>query len=78
MARSSVKINSDNFGYEDSDFANGQSYAQADGKPADFVGRNNVGAQRREKASRRTLSIVSLGIVAVVLVAALAFVMLRG
>ena len=78
MARSSVKINSDNFGYEDSDFANGQSYAQADGKPADFVGRNNVGAQRSEKASRRTLSIVSLGIVAVVLVAALAFVMLRG
>ena len=72
---SSAPVTSDNFGYEDSDFANGKSYSTPTVDSSSFVGRNNVGKERRQRASRRTLSIVVLGLVAVLLLLALAFVM---
>ena len=69
-----AKVNGDTFGYEDSDFANGKSYSNPSGKSTNFTGQAKVGAQRRKKSNQRTMSIVILGIIALLLVTALIFI----
>ncbi|NND96355.1 MAG: DUF4339 domain-containing protein [Pirellulaceae bacterium] len=75
-------ISGEEFGYEDSDFATGNSYtpnvSAAASDPARLVGRGGIGADRRNRSMQRTLSIVLLGIVSILLIAALIFVTTRG
>ena len=71
-------VGGEEFGYEDSDFA-ARSQPTSYGGPTstDFKGSGRVGSKRREKASKRTLTIVLLGLLVIVLIAALAYVMTR-
>ena len=70
-----TSITGDDFGYEDSDFAKESSVTAIDtGQPSSFVGKNNVGADRRKRTSQRTTSIIFLAIIAVLLILALGFI----
>ncbi|MGB7348141.1 MAG: DUF4339 domain-containing protein [Pirellulaceae bacterium] len=70
-------ITSDNFGYEDSDFVGTGSYTSITTEAPRLTGREDVGSQRRNRATKRTASIVLLGIVALLLVAAIVYLITR-
>lgn len=67
----------DTFGYEDSDFAGGSAYTSIKTEAPRLTGRDDVGSQRRNRSSKRTLSIVLLGLIALLLVAAIVFLVTR-
>ncbi len=73
----SVEEETESFGYEDSDFARNTAYTSVSSEPAKLTGRNDVGAQRRNRSNRKTLSIVFLGIMILLLIAAITYLITR-
>ena len=77
-AQERAALAGEEFGYEDSVFAsNNSSYTSSSTRTPKLHGRDDVGQVRRARATRRTLSIVLLGIFSIVLIAALIVVTTR-
>ena len=77
-AQERAALAGEEFGYEDSVFAsNNSSYTSNSTRTPKLHGRDDVGQARRARATRRTLSIVLLGIFSVLLIAALIIVTTR-
>ncbi|QDT09176.1 DUF4339 domain-containing protein [Planctomycetes bacterium K23_9] len=76
-ANQSASVESSKFGYEDSDFANGVPYTTLTTESPKLKGRDDVGSVRRDRTSKRTQSIIWLGLVALVLVVAIIYLVIR-
>lgn len=77
-AQERANIGGDDFGYEDSVFAkDNNSYTPGSTKTPQLSGRDDVGKTRRARASRRTTSIILLGVFSIALIGALIYVTTR-
>jgi hypothetical protein len=72
-----TKSDSENFGYEDSDFAGNTTYTAVKNESPRFTGSDDVGAKRRNRSNRKTLSIVFMTIITLLLIAAIGYLITR-